>query len=62
MQITHVKTQVVAGTNYILTLSLKDAKGTEHNVETVVWSRPWLEAKNDAENPAWKLTSLTVSE
>ena len=55
-----VSTQVVAGVNYHLTLELKDAANKVHEVEATVWARPWLEAQNDASNPAWQLTSVSL--
>jgi hypothetical protein len=60
VQITKASTQVVAGVNYHLSLTLKDASGKQHEIEATVWARPWLEAKNDAADPAWQLTRLSL--
>ncbi|XP_051124715.1 cysteine proteinase inhibitor 5 [Andrographis paniculata] len=35
------ETQVVAGTNYKLVISAKDASGSTGNYRAVVWSKPW---------------------
>jgi hypothetical protein len=55
-----VSTQVVAGLNYHLLLVVRDASGKEHDVAATVWSRPWLEARNDAVDAAWQLTDARV--
>ena len=60
VKLNKVSSQVVAGTNYHLMLTLQDANGKQHDVEATVWARPWLEAKNDAANPAWQLTRLSL--
>lgn len=36
----------------------QDATGAETDLEVTLWSRPWLAAKNDVNEPAWKLTKV----
>lgn len=57
LDITGVRTQVVAGINYILTLKLSDGSNAPHQVEAKVWARPWLEGSNSGE-AAWQLTDV----
>lgn len=55
--------QVVAGTNYFLDLELTDASGKKYPVAVTMWSRPWLEGRNDlgeGEAP-WILTACNYS-
>ncbi|KAG1660136.1 hypothetical protein FOA52_003796 [Chlamydomonas sp. UWO 241] len=60
VEIKSVSTQVVAGLNYHLLLTVRDANGKAHDVAATVWSRPWLEARNDATDAAWQLTDARV--
>lgn len=52
--------QVVAGMNYHLLMTVRDSSGNTRDISATVWSRPWLEAKNDASDPAWQLTDARV--
>uniref|UniRef100_A0A7S0WJC3 Cystatin domain-containing protein n=1 Tax=Chlamydomonas leiostraca TaxID=1034604 RepID=A0A7S0WJC3_9CHLO len=56
VRITSVRTQVVAGMNYHLTLTMKDQHGKQFDTEVVIWGRPWLESSNAEE--AWQLTKV----
>ena len=47
--------QVVAGMKYAIVLTAQDATGAQFDVKVSLVSRPWLEARNDAEHPAWQL-------
>jgi hypothetical protein len=61
VSIESVSTQVVAGINYYITFSVKDEKGKTHLLDVTVWSRPWLENKNDVNDPAWRLTKVKIA-
>jgi hypothetical protein len=60
VEIKSVKSQLVAGTNYIMELVVSDGEKKTFEVEVTVWSRPWLAGKNDAENPAMALTTYKL--
>ena len=60
--IKQVSTQVVAGTAYHLVLAVTDEVGKSYDVAAVVWSRPWLEGRNDVDEPAWQLTHAKAVE
>mmetsp|Transcript_19719 Transcript_19719/g.55044 ORF Transcript_19719/g.55044 Transcript_19719/m.55044 type:complete len:139 (-) Transcript_19719:503-919(-) len=49
-KVLEVRTQVVAGINYYLTLELEH-QGVPFQATMVVWSRPWLERANTQEEP-----------
>ncbi|KAJ9512080.1 hypothetical protein QJQ45_012633 [Haematococcus lacustris] len=49
-----VRTQVVAGVNYFMTLAVKDGSGSTYDIDVVLWARPWLAAQNSPE--AFQLT------
>ncbi|KAF5827217.1 hypothetical protein DUNSADRAFT_1128 [Dunaliella salina] len=49
-KVLEVKTQVVAGINYYLTLELEH-QGKPFQATMVVWSRPWLAHANTQEEP-----------
>lgn len=55
-----VTTQVVAGVNYNLVLSVRDEAGHTQDISVTVWARPWLEKRNDPTDPAWQLTKAHV--
>ena len=40
---------------YAIVLTAQDATGAQFDVKVSLVSRPWLEARNDAEHPAWQL-------
>ncbi|KAL6763771.1 hypothetical protein V8C86DRAFT_2490150 [Haematococcus lacustris] len=51
-----VRTQVVAGVNYYMTLAVKDGSGSTYDIDVVLWARPWLAAQNSPE--AFQLTRV----
>lgn len=55
-----VTTQVVAGVNYNMVLSVRDEAGHTQDISVTVWARPWLEKRNDPTDPAWQLTKAHV--
>ncbi|KAG2485140.1 hypothetical protein HYH03_016126 [Edaphochlamys debaryana] len=56
LKVVSASSQVVAGMNYQMELLMENAEGKQILVSTNVWSRPWLAAKNDASEPANKIT------
>lgn len=48
--------QVVAGLNYFLTLKVEDNHGKTFDIDTVLWSRPWLANSNADE--AYQVTKV----
>ncbi|KAL1214016.1 Cysteine proteinase inhibitor 5 [Cardamine amara subsp. amara] len=40
------ETQVVAGTNYRLTVAANDGGGASKNYEAIVWEKPWMKFRN----------------
>mmetsp|Transcript_40199 Transcript_40199/g.89199 ORF Transcript_40199/g.89199 Transcript_40199/m.89199 type:complete len:128 (+) Transcript_40199:144-527(+) len=61
VKVKEVSTQVVAGLIYHFLMTVEDASGRQHDVSANLWSRPWLEGKNEAGNPAWQLTSVSLA-
>lgn len=61
VRVKDVKTQVVAGTNYHMTLEAKDASGHTYTYEVTVWDRPWLQGKEAETNEvATQLTNYKL--
>ena len=49
-----VQTQVVAGINYKLHLKVLSGSGSTHDIEVIIWSRPWLTSSDQ-----WTITSIS---
>lgn len=62
VRIKKVTTQVVAGVKYNMLLQVQDDADKTIEIVVSVWSRPWLQNVNDAEEgPAWQLTEARLA-
>lgn len=60
VELKEVTTQVVAGLLYKMKIVVQDANGASHNVQTTLWSRPWLVNTNDVDDPPYQLSNTNL--